>query len=322
MHNVAVRHWYGFGLSLLTALLWGMLPVFLKLSLQVMDAITITWFRFTLAAVFVGLMLYKSNALPPMRAISRSNNLLLFIAAAGLIANYILYLQGVDYLNPETAQVLIQLAPFLLMLGGIILYKERFNRLETVGAVTLLSGLLLFFNERLPLLFSSLGMYTQGVLFIIVAAITWAIYALSQKVLLRAITAKQLTLILYCAGGLVLLPFSDIALITDMNTLQFWALMFCCANTVVGYGAFTEALHVWHASKVSAVIALAPLFTFLSMEGAVRIWPQHFAPSDLDHWAYIGAAMVMVGSMLTAVGKGRQQAAPLKTPVAPETNDS
>nr|WP_277603580.1 DMT family transporter [Bowmanella dokdonensis] len=290
---------------MLTALLWGMLPVFLKLSLEAMDAISITWYRFTLAALVVGFMLYRSKALPPMRSISRSNNLLIASAAVGLIANYVLYLLGLDYLNPETAQVLIQLAPFLLMVGGILIYRERFNKLETLGAVILLAGLLLFFNDRLPVLFSSLGRYTQGVLLIIVAAVTWAGYALSQKVLLRALTARQLTLILYVAGTLVLLPFSDLGLIWGMSSLQLFALLFCCANTVVAYGAFTEALHIWHASKVSAVIALAPLFTFTSMELAVRIWPDHFAASDLDHWAYIGAGMVMLGSMLAAVGKAK-----------------
>ncbi|MDF2178771.1 DMT family transporter [Aliiglaciecola sp. CAU 1673] len=305
MQTVQVRHWYGFGLSLLTAVLWGMLPVFLKLCLEVMDAITITWYRFTLAALFVGWLLHRTKALPPLRAISRSNNMLIAMAAIGLIANYVLYLQGLHYLNPETAQVLIQLAPFLLMVGGIIIYKERFNRYETFGALVLLAGLLLFFNDRLALLFSSLGQYTLGVLMVIVAAITWAAYALSQKHLLKALTAKQLTLLLYCAGCIVLLPFSNLNTVLNMNTLQLAALIFCCANTVVAYGAFTEALHVWHASKVSAVIALAPLFTFLSMEAAVRIWPSHFVPSDLDQWAYIGAGLVMMGSMLAAAGKAK-----------------
>lgn len=306
MQTVQVRHWYGFGLSLLTAVLWGMLPVFLKLCLEVMDAITITWYRFTLAALFVGWILHRAKALPPLRAIGRSNNMLIAMAAVGLIANYVLYLQGLHYLNPETAQVLIQLAPFLLMVGGILIYKERFNRYESLGAVILLGGLLLFFNDRLALLFSSLGQYTLGVLMVIVAAITWAAYALSQKHLLKALTAKQLTLLLYCAGAIVLLPFSDLRLVVAMDALQLAALIFCCANTVVAYGAFTEALHVWHASKVSAVIALAPLFTFISMEAAVRIWPTHFVPSDLDQWAYIGAALVMLGSMLAAAGKAKQ----------------
>lgn len=305
MQTVVVRHWYGFGLALLTAVLWGMLPVALKLCLEVMDAISITWYRFTAAALVVGLMLYKAKAFPPMRAISRSNNFLIAAAAIGLIANYVLYLQGLEYLNPETAQVVIQLAPFLLMVGGIIIYKEHFNRQETLGALILVSGLMLFFNDRLPVLFNSLGEYTQGVLLIVVASITWAWYALSQKVLLKAVTAKQLTLILYCAGGLALLPFSDLASVTQLNTLQVFALLFCCANTVVAYGAFTEALNVWHASKVSAVIALAPLFTFASMEMAVWIWPDHFVASELDKWAYIGAGMVMLGSMLAAAGKAK-----------------
>lgn len=305
MQTVVVRHWYGFGLALLTAVLWGMLPVALKLCLEVMDAISITWYRFTAAALVVGIMLYKTKALPPMRAISRTNNLLIAAAAVGLIANYVLYLQGLNYLNPETGQVVIQLAPFLLMIGGILIYKEQFNRLEKLGALILLSGLMLFFNDRLPVLFSSLGEYTQGVLLIVVASITWAWYALSQKVLLRAVTAKQLTLILYSAGGVALLPFSDLASVTQLNSLQMWALVFCCANTLVGYGAFTEALNVWHASKVSAVIALAPLFTFASMEMAVWVWPDHFVASELDKWAYIGAGMVMLGSMLAAAGKAK-----------------
>ncbi|WP_102796977.1 DMT family transporter [Bowmanella denitrificans] len=309
MQTVVVRHWYGFGLSLLTAVLWGMLPVALKLCLEVMDAISITWYRFSAAALVVGLMLYKSKALPPLRAISRSNNLLIAAAAIGLIANYVLYLQGLDYLNPETAQVVIQLAPFLLMVGGILLYKERFNRLETLGALILLSGLMLFFNDRLPVLFSSLGQYTLGVILVVIAAITWAWYALSQKVLLKAVTAKQLTLILYCAGSLVLLPFADLSSVMQLNSLQVFALLFCCANTVVAYGAFTEALNIWHASKVSAVIALAPLFTFTSMEMAVWVWPAHFSASDLDKWAYIGAGMVMLGSMLAAAGKAKAQQA-------------
>ncbi|GAA0347306.1 DMT family transporter [Bowmanella denitrificans] len=309
MQTVVVRHWYGFGLSLLTAVLWGMLPVALKLCLEVMDAISITWYRFSAAALVVGLMLYKSKALPPLRAISRSNNLLIAAAAIGLIANYVLYLQGLDYLNPETAQVVIQLAPFLLMVGGILLYKERFNRLETLGALILLSGLMLFFNDRLPVLFSSLGQYTLGVILVVIAAITWAWYALSQKVLLKAVTAKQLTLILYCAGSLVLLPFADLSSVIQLNSLQVFALLFCCANTVVAYGAFTEALNIWHASKVSAVIALAPLFTFTSMEMAVWVWPAHFSASDLDKWAYIGAGMVMLGSMLAAAGKAKAQQA-------------
>jgi hypothetical protein len=60
---------------------------------------------------------------------------------------------------------------------------------------------------------------------------------------------------------------------------------------------------VWQASKVSAVIAIAPLFTFISMYFAVQLLPAHFSYSELDIWAYIGAGIVIIGSALASLGR-------------------
>lgn len=300
-----VRHWYGFFLALTTAVMWGVLPVFLKLALQKMDPVTITWYRFMVAALFVFMVLLRQKKIPTVTHLGGKQAKWLFIASAGLIINYVFYLKGLDYLNPETAQVLIQLAPFLVMLGGIFLYKEKFSRLEWLGAFTLFSGMLLFFNNRLDELLTSVNRYSLGVLMIVFAAVTWAVYGLLQKQLLKSMNAKQLTLIMYTAGVVVLLPFSGLTAVFDMNTLQLLALLFCCANTIVGYGAFTEAMAVWHASKVSAVIALAPLVTIFSMSVAVKFWPQYFAQSDINTLAYVGAALVMLGSIMASMGKAR-----------------
>jgi drug/metabolite transporter (DMT)-like permease len=49
MHISSGRWVYGFFLTLLTALLWGILPIKLKQVLQVMDPITVTWFRLIVA---------------------------------------------------------------------------------------------------------------------------------------------------------------------------------------------------------------------------------------------------------------------------------
>ncbi|WP_438865034.1 DMT family transporter [Neptunicella sp.] len=304
-NNPEIRHWYGFFLALTTAVMWGVLPVFLKLSLQKMDPVTITWYRFAVAALFVLLVLWRKRALAGVFRLGKKNNLLLAVASIGLIINYVFYLQGLDYLNPETAQVLIQLAPFLVMIGGIYLYKEKFSRLEWVGAVLLFAGMLLFFNNRLDELLSSLNQYSLGVIMILLAAITWAVYGLLQKRLLRVTGAKQITLVMYLAGVLALLPFSSLGTVMELSRLQLWSLAFCCANTIVGYGAFTEAMSVWHASKVSAVIALAPIVTILSMALAVRIWPEYFAVSDINWLAYVGAGLVVCGSIMASMGKSR-----------------
>jgi drug/metabolite transporter (DMT)-like permease len=45
MHISSGRWVYGLFLALLTAFLWGILPIKLKQVLLVMDPITVTWFR-------------------------------------------------------------------------------------------------------------------------------------------------------------------------------------------------------------------------------------------------------------------------------------
>ena len=49
--------------------------------------------------------------------------------------------------------------------------------------------------------------------------------------------------------------------LAGLDGLQLAMLGFCCANTLAAYGSFGEALYHWDLSRVSAVLATAPLFT-------------------------------------------------------------
>jgi len=197
----------------------------------------------------------------------------------------------------------MQLAPFLLMLGGVLIFKERFTRFQTFGAGILLIGMLLFFNERLETLSHSTTESPIGLFIIIFAATTWAIYALAQKSLFAFLNAKQLTLFMYTLGFLLLVPLTDFGALLTLTPIHMGALLFCCLNTIIAYGAFTEAMEVWSASKVSAVIATAPIFTYLSMVVAIQIDPTRFVHSDMDEWAYVGACLVISGSIICSLGK-------------------
>jgi drug/metabolite transporter (DMT)-like permease len=301
-----IRHWYGFGLSLTTAFLWGILPIFLKICLEAMDAVTITLYRFLVAGVFVFVVLMCKKSVPRLKSLGLNKILLLIFATLCLVLNYVANVKGLEYLSPETSQVVMQVAPFLLMLGGVLLFDERLKKIEITGALLIFSGLMLFFNDRLKDLFLSLDQFTLGVIIVIFAATCWAAYALMQKPLLRVLTAKQLTLLIYVLGAVMLFPFANITQLLDMSNLQLFALLFCCLNTIVAYGAFTEAMFVWQASKVSAVISLSPLFTFISMFIAVHLFPEHIEASDLDMWAYIGGGVVIMGSALTSMGRANK----------------
>ncbi|WP_245953150.1 DMT family transporter [Alteromonas aestuariivivens] len=300
-----VRPVYGFFLALVTAFLWGILPIFLTLCLQAMDSPTITLYRFASAGVVVGLLLVKKRQLGAYSGLSQGLWLLCIGATFMLVINYVTNVMGLEHLSPASVQVLMQIAPFALMVGGVVFYKEQFNRIQLVGAVCLLVGLALFFNQRLSQIAASESEDFIGIVFVVVAALSWAMYALCQKVLLGPMSAMQLTLLLYVFGSAMLLPFSEPVDLTNMNSVQLGALVFCCLNTLVAYGAFTEALRIWYASRVSAVLALAPLFTYLSMLIAEQVQPAVFTQPELGGVAYLGGVLVIVGSVVAALGRER-----------------
>ncbi|MBZ9610871.1 DMT family transporter [Rheinheimera maricola] len=302
MHTTTGNSLFGLLLALTTAVLWGMLPIALKILLDVMSANAITAIRFLAAAVIVGIWLAARAKLPAATVLRLPKVAwLMVIAVVGLLSNYIMYLSGLNFLSAETGQVVIQLAPFLMMLGGVVIFKERLLLWQKVGALLLVTGLLLFFNERLVQLVLQAGNETLGVLLIIAAAVTWAAYALAQKQLLVHYSSKQIMYLLYVAGTVAFIPVSDFTPLLTMSQLHWALLIFCCLNTVVAYGAFAEALHHWEASKVSAVLAVTPLFTILFANIVGWLFPAYLAPQQLNVWSWLGAILVVLGSALTAL---------------------
>jgi len=300
----------GLALASLTAVMWGVLPIVLKSLLQVMDAYTITWCRFLAAAVVLGLYLVSRNRIPPIHR-SRGNVwAFLAIAVFGLVGNYVLYLLGLDYVNPETSQMVIQLAPMFLLLGSLAFFHEPFQRIQWLGLAILLGGLALFFNDHLGDFRSHSGAYFVGVLITIIAAVVWAAYALAQKRLLKSFDSEQILWILYaCAVGL-LLPTARLDQLGQINAAQWGLLLFACLNTLVAYGAFAEALAHWEASRVSAVLAVTPLVTLVSVRLGHRWFPTSLHPQDLNSLSLVGAFFVVVGSIAAALGRRRKKMTP------------
>lgn len=108
-------HWQvGFVLSILTAILFGGLPIVLKGLLSSLDVITITWFRFGVAALLLAIVVARKNGLSQAFRLRGFKLLLLFFAVAGLCGNFALYLWGLEFVSPSTVQVVIQAAPICI----------------------------------------------------------------------------------------------------------------------------------------------------------------------------------------------------------------
>ena len=91
-------------------------------------------------------------------------------------------------------------------------------------------------------------------------------------------------------------------LVALAHATQLAMLVFSCANWLVAYGAFAEALEHWKASRIGAVLSLAPIFTLIGIRVAQSAAPG-LAPSEqLNVWSVVGALMVVAGAAMCALG--------------------
>ena len=291
----------GFTLSLTTAALWGLLPIALKVVLEAMDAYTIVWWRFAIAMAGLGAFLAARGALPRIRGAGRTAIALVAVATLTLIGNFVLYLVALDHATPSVTQVVIQLAPLLLLVGGVLVFHERLAGAQWAGFIVLAAGLVLFFNARLPELLRPAEGLGLGVALTVGAAVSWAIYGLAQKQLQRHFSAQQVLFMIYVGATVLLLPTATPAEIFALDGLQLGMLAFCCANTLAAYGAFVEALAFWDVSRVSAVLATAPLFTLGAM-WFIEWMGLGLVPAEgLNALSVAGALMVVAGSIACAL---------------------
>ncbi len=291
----------GLVLSLITVLFWSTLPVALQLSLSATDAITLTWFRFLTAGVFTAVVILSRNKLREFKHLTTSHWLWLCLAAAMLIGNYVLFLIGLEMTSPANAQVFIQMAPLLMTLGGVLIFKESFSRMQMLGLVAILIGLGLFFSDQIKQIISS--DYSLGIWVMFAAAMTWAIYALIQKKLAQSLSSQSILCFIYLFATVVMFFWTDLSNHAGITSQQWWAIAYACINTVIAYGAFAEALNHWNASRVGMVLALTPVTTLLFINTFAYFFPQLLAQENIHLVGYLGMVCIVSGSMLASLKK-------------------
>ncbi|MEL6136262.1 MAG: DMT family transporter [Cyanobacteria bacterium J06628_6] len=307
LHRSSGRWQLGLALALLPVVLWSLLPIGLAVVLTPLDVYTITWFRFLMSFGLLLAYLTGTRQLPSPQRLSQVPVERVGVAIAALALNYLTFVSGLDRTSPANAEVIIQLAPVLLLLGGVIIFRERFSWIQGGGLLVLTAGMLMFFNEQLQQWQSAdgqySGQYVLGCGLILISAIAWATYALLQKQLLVALSSNAVMSMIFGGCALMLTPLAQPQRLLLLTPFEWCMLLFCGFNTLLAYAAFAAALSHWEASRVSAILTLTPLTTITAMGATQWLWPGLVEPERLTGLSLLGAALVVTGSLATALGQ-------------------
>ena len=288
-----------------TAFFWGFLAIALKVGTYEFQTVTIVWFRFTFA--FVVLFLFYLKTDKNKLKILLHPPLLLFIAALGLALNYFGYTKGVELTSPSTAQVVIQFGPILLGIVGFVFFKEKLNLLQGSGFAVAFIGLSLFYYQQVStVLESDIDIFNTGFLWIIFAALAWLSYASLQKILVKKYDAQMLNLVIFGLPALIYTPFLQTSDLYNASFSSWGLLIFLGANTIIAYGSLAMAFKYIDVNKVSVIITLNPIITFIVMSILFQLQVSWIETQAMDFKTWTGALLVISGALMVIYFKKKQ----------------
>ncbi len=299
--STAQRPVSGFLLALTTVMMWGALPIAVSQVLKGMNVQTIVWYRFCTAMLGLGLFLLIKRGFPSLRHLHLRYWWFLVLGILGLAGNFYLFNATLQYIPPTTSQILSPVTAFLMLLAGVFIFKERLMITQKIGLGLLILGLALFFNEHWQD-FLALNLYFKGVMLGLCASLVWVTYGIAQKFLLTKFKAQQILLLIYTGCFVIFTPTAEPNQIHQLTIFELGCLIFCCANTLIGYGCYAEALNRWDVAKVSAVTTQIPIFTMIFSTLLAWWFPQTFHIENLNWISYLGALVVVCGALVSAIG--------------------
>jgi drug/metabolite transporter (DMT)-like permease len=302
------REQQGVLLCMLAAAGFAAMAIFAKLGYEAgFDVSSLLLMRFIIAGAVLWIIVAIRRPAPPTR---KAVLLAAGLGALGYAVQAATFFASLERLDASLASMLLYVYPTLVLIGAVVIGRERATR-RRVGALALASA-----GTVLVLLGGGAtgALDPAGVALVFAAALTYAAYILisdrhgteTDPVLLTAmiITAAAVALGLWTAthGG----PHLHVA-------AQGWEAVSAIAvvSTVVPTAAFLVGLRRIGPATAAIVATLEPVITVVL---AVIVFGDHLGPIQLLGGAAVIGAVVLVN---LRVGSTQRVAAPVPAPAAP-----
>ncbi len=291
--------------AMTTAFFWGFLAIFIKVSLNDVAPVVVVWFRFSVAFLLLASYFFVRDK--QKLSIIKRPPALLIVAALSLMINYLGFANGIHLTSPNNAQIFIQIGPISLAIVGIIIFKETLSRRQFLGFMVAGTGLTFFYRDQLANLLGSEDVYNHGVLWLILAAFTWATYAALQKKLVQKFHAQQLNLVVFGLPMIALIPFIDFSSFAGFSVGLWVLLIFLGINTIVAYGCLVESFKYMEANKISVIITLNPIITFVTMSILGSMNFDWIDGELMTIVGVLGAFLVIFGAIMVVIPKKKNR---------------
>lgn len=278
----------------IAAFLFGTMEVTLKLAGSNLDSFQLTFLRFMIGGILLLPFAIKEIKKNEVKLKIKDYGYLLYLGVICIPVSMLFFQLGVMHSNASTASVIICINPLFTMVFAHFMSNERFNKKKLVVLFWGVLGLLFMIRPW----DMQEGNTIIGVVYMLIAAITFGLYTVAGKNSIEKIGIMAQTSISFILGSLVLLI---IILIMGRPVLQGTIdniiIIMYVGIMVTGIGYYAYFLAIKNSDATTGAIAffikpaIAPVIAVIVL-GEKLLWN-----------TYLGIILILVASYLNINNK-------------------
>jgi drug/metabolite transporter (DMT)-like permease len=272
-HVISDKKW-GYVSVLAATVLFGIWNTFSKILLQDLDPLALSALVYCIAGIFLFAVRFSgfNNKLMGMldsnseaeTYMSRKDYVILIITAvAGSVIAPVIYLNGLNQITAVNASLLMNAEVLFIIVIGIFILKESFQKKEGVGLFLLLIGTIFLATNGNLQYFSVSENF--GTLLVIIAAFFWSIDTTLSKFLSNKRDLLGVSALKCSIGGMILLLMSLILGLNLRIPLNHLPYLLFIGLVSIGF----SFVMIYYAIRKIGSTRTGSIFPFSSLFGAV-----------------------------------------------------
>ncbi len=233
----------GFGLILISAISFGLMPIFATFAYKSgLDIKTILLFRFLISAILINIyILIKKHSYPKGKLLI----ILIFMGAVLYSAQAFSYFTSVSLIGSSLTSVLLYLYPSIVLLLSIVLLKTKVYKLDIIALFLTTIGAVLVVGIK----FENINLI--GMIFGILAAVIYSFYIIIGTKAMRGTTPVVATGVIIGSCAFIYVTYGLSVNVSFPQNIEQWK--------------WISAI-----SLVSTIIAIITFFAGLKLIGPVK----------------------------------------------------
>ena len=250
---------------LISALLWGFSPIFIKLVVDTISPVFITFVRYGIASIIM-LPFIFINKKEVLKLNKKDVGLVLLLGIIGTSIAATAFQASIEYIGAAVSMFILRMEPIFVAVLVLVFLKETITKRIAASIALAFLGSLLVSFQSVPVL-SFTNMLLIGFLLAISAAILWAFATILGKQLVNKLSPINLVALRSVIAFLFISVFvygsinESIAIMTYSDWI--FLLLLGIFSTSVAYICFYKGLKVLSASKTVIITLLSPIVTLI-----------------------------------------------------------